>query len=204
MKVKDLFPQALTFFVAAPASDILNRMEKDPVSDKEQRISQMRKEISMIPKYDYLVMNGDGMLDESISLIHGIVTGNKQKTAARLDSVEQLRKEFANIQVPSGVEKGTPVSAPFIVRKEDNTIFHIGDKVIHFKWEMNRDCDVNDYVYEITGFPKNTETEEELVSYRSVSHPEKEWARPKEDFLSRVDTAKYPDIKQGYRFVKFN
>lgn len=204
MKIKDLFPQAFTFFVAAPAADILKRMEKEPVSDKEQRISQMQKEISMIPKYDYLVMNGDGMLDQSISLIHGIVTGSKRKTAARLDTIEQLRKEFENIQVPSGAEQETPIPAPCIVRKEDNAIFHIGDKVIHFKWEMNRDRDVKDYVYEITGFPRNTETEEELVAYRSVSHPEKEWARPKKDFLSRVDTFKYPDIKQVYRFVKFN
>lgn len=204
MKIKDLFPQAFTFFVAAPAADILKRMEKEPVSDKEQRISQMQKEISMIPKYDYLVMNGDGMLDQSISLIHGIVTGSKRKTAARLDTIEQLRKEFENIQVPSRAKPETPIPAPCVVRKEDNAIFHIGDKVIHFKWEMNRDRDVNDYVYEITGFPRNTETEEELVAYRSVSHPEKEWARPKKDFLSRVDTFMYPNIKQLYRFVKFN
>lgn len=97
-----------------------------------------------------------------------------------------------------------PVPMPATVRVEDNTIFHIGDKIIHFKWEMNRECDVNDYIYVIIGFPKNTETEEELISYRSVSYPEKEWARPKEVFLSRVDTAKYPDINQTYRFVKLS
>lgn len=181
MKVKDLFPQTVTFFVAAPATDILKRMEKDPVSDKEQRISQMQKEISMIPKYDYLIMNEDGKLDENISLIHGIVMGNKQKSVARLDTAERLRKEYESIRIPY-VEKEIPVPVPSTVRMEDNTIFHIGDKVIHFKWEMNRECDVNDYIYVITGFPKNTETEEELISYRSVSYPEKEWARPKENF----------------------
>lgn len=203
MKVKNLFPQALTFFVADPAADILKRMQKDPVSDKEQRISQMQKEVSMIPKYDYLIMNEDGKLDENISLIHGIVMGNKQKSAAKLNTAEQLRKEYESIRIPS-VEKEIPVPVPCTIRLEDNTIFHIGDKVIHFKWEMNRDRDVNDYIYVITGFPKNTETEEELISYRSVSYSEKEWARPKEDFLSRVDTAKYPGINQTYRFVKLS
>lgn len=204
MKIKDLFPQALTFFVAASATDILKRMEKEPVSDKEQRISQMRKEISTIPKYDYLVMNGDGMIDQSISLIHGIVTGSKRKTAARLDTIEQLRKEFENMQVLSGAEQETPILAPCVVRKEDNAIFHIGDKVIHFKWELNRDRDIQNYMYEITGFPRNTETEEEYVAYRSVSHPDKEWIRPYTNFIGEVDHMRYPDVKQKYRFAKLD
>lgn len=105
MKVKDLFPQALTFFVAAPAKDILKRMEENSVADKNLRISQMQKESLLIPKYDYLIINGEGKLKENVSLIHGVVTGNKQKTATRLDTIEQLRKEFANIQFPSGLEK---------------------------------------------------------------------------------------------------
>lgn len=201
MKVKDLFPQALTFFVAAPAKDILKRMEENSVADKNLRISQMQKESLLIPKYDYLIINGEGKLEENVSLTHGVVTGNKQKTATRLDTIEQLRKEFANIQFHSGLKKGIPVPAPCIFRNEDKTIFHIGDKIIHFKWEMTRDRDINDYIYIITGFPKNTETEEQYVAYRSVSHPEKEWVRPVEDFLSKVNREKYPDVQQKYRFI---
>ena len=142
-------------------------------------------------------MNGEGKLEENVSLIHGIVTGNKQKTAAKLDTIEQLRKEFA-----SGMEKETLVPAPCIFRNKDKTIFHVGDKIVHFKWEMNREHNVNDYIYIITGFPKNTETEEQYVAYRSVSHPEKEWVRPVEDFLSDVNREKYPDVQQKYRFVR--
>lgn len=197
MKVKELFPQALTFFVAAPAKDILKRMEENSIADKNLRISQIQKESLLIPKYDYLIMNGEGKLEENVSLIHGIVTGNKQKTAAKLDTIEQLRKEFA-----SGMEKETLVPAPCIFRNEDKTIFHVGDKIVHFKWEMNREHNVNDYIYIITGFPKNTETEEQYVAYRSVSHPEKEWVRPVEDFLSDVNREKYPDVQQKYRFVR--
>ena len=201
MKVKELFPQAVTFFVAAPAEDILKRMEKNSVSDKEQRISQMKKESLLIPKYDYLIMNGEGKLDENVSLIHGIITGNKQKTAAKLNTVEQLHKEFEHIQFPSHLEKEVPIPLG-MGRIGDKNLFRIGDRVIHFKWEMNRNRDVNDYIYIITGFPKNTETKEQCVAYRSVSHPEREWVSPVDDFLSDVNREKYPNVQQKYRFVR--
>ena len=80
--------------------------------------------------------------------------------------------------------------------------FHVGDKVIHFKWELNSEHTDN-YIYEITGFPKNTETEEQYVAYRSVADPSKEWVRPIMEFMSEVDHQKYPEIKQKYRFVKY-
>lgn len=84
----------------------------------------------------------------------------------------------------------------------DKNTFHVGDKVIHFKWELNSEHTDN-YIYEITGFPKNTETEEQYVAYRSVADPSKEWVRPIMEFLSEVDHQKYPEIKQKYRFVKY-
>lgn len=43
--------------------------------------------------------------------------------------------------------------------------------------------------------------EKQYVAYRFVSHPEKEWVRPVEYFLSKVNREKYPDVQQKYRFV---
>ena len=43
--------------------------------------------------------------------------------------------------------------------------------------------------------------EKQYVAYRFVSHPEKEWVRPVEDFLSKVNREKYPDVQQKYRFA---
>lgn len=200
MKVKEIFPQALSIFVAAPAEDILKRMQETPVSNQNKRIDEMLLEISVIPKYDYLILNKQGKLEKSVDLIHGIIRGSQQKTSLNLDVIERLKKEFESIQKLT--EMSVPASS--VVRTDDKSIFHVGDTVIHFKWEMNRDRDIQDYVYEITGFPKNTETEEEYVAYRSVSHPDKEWVRLYTDFVSEVDHAKYPDIKQKYRFVKVN
>ena len=97
-------------------------------------------------------------------------------------------------------EKKEQKTEPYLVR--DKNTFHVGDKVIHFKWETNKDH-ANDYIYEITGFPKNTETEEQYVAYRSVVDLSKEWVRPIMEFLSEVDHQKYPEIKQKYRFVKY-
>ena len=97
-------------------------------------------------------------------------------------------------------EKKEQKTEPCLVR--DKNTFHVGDKVIHFKWETNKDH-ANDYIYEITGFPKNTETEEQYVAYHSVVDLSKEWVRPIMEFLSEVDHQKYPEIKQKYRFVKY-
>lgn len=97
-------------------------------------------------------------------------------------------------------EKKEQKLEPCLIRGKNT--FHVGDKVIHFKWELNSEHTDN-YIYEITGFPKNTETEEQYVAYRSVADPSKEWVRPIMEFLSEVDHQKYPEIKQKYRFVKY-
>lgn len=96
MKVKSLYPTAISFFVAAPAPDLKARMERTETTeeDRRNRLAQIRKEISMIPKYDYLIMNGNGMLEKNIELVHNIIKGQKAKTSANLDVLEQLRKEY--------------------------------------------------------------------------------------------------------------
>lgn len=65
-----------------------------------------------------------------------------------------------------------------------------GDKFRHFKGT----------VYTVIALAKHTETEEELVIYRDEQGST--WARPVDMFCSPVDTEKYPNIKQKYRFEK--
>lgn len=83
----------------------------------------------------------------------------------------------------------------------------VGDIMRHFKWETLSDEDKkkNKYLYEIVGYVKHTETGEELVIYKALYHTlkfeRKFCARPIEMFMSKVDTEKYPDIKQPYRFM---
>lgn len=96
MKVKSLYPTAISFFVAAPAPDLKARMERTETTeeDRRNRLAQIRKEITMIPKYDYLIMNGNGMLEKNIELVHNIIKGQKTKTSVNLDAIEKLKNEY--------------------------------------------------------------------------------------------------------------
>lgn len=52
---------------------------------------------------------------------------------------------------------------------------------------------------EVMGVAKDSETLEEMVVYRHLDTKEM-WVRSKTAFLSEVDKAKYPEVKQIYRF----
>lgn len=60
----------------------------------------------------------------------------------------------------------------------------------HFKGKLYL---VEDIIY-------HSETGEKMVAYRALYGEYKLWCRPYDMFLSEVDHAKYPDIKQKYRF----
>lgn len=64
-----------------------------------------------------------------------------------------------------------------------------GQKFKHFKGA----------VVEVLELAKDSETLESVVVYRHMDTDEV-WVRPEEMFNSLVDTNKYPDVKQKYRF----
>ena len=51
-------------------------------------------------------------------------------------------------------------------------------------------------LYEVLAVAKHSETEEELVIYRNVEHPEKIWARPLSMWQETVE-------RGGQRFLRF-
>lgn len=91
----------------------------------------------------------------------------------------------------------------------DDRTFSVGDIVKHFKRETIANPGAL-YLYQINNFAKNTETGEILVIYTALYNSEAlkvhkdTFARPAEMFFSLVDTAKYPDIKQVWRFEHFD
>lgn len=85
-----------------------------------------------------------------------------------------------------------------------------GNIVQHFKREMVEDKERSmEYLYIIEAIATHTETGDKLVVYRAL-YKNKEigvhfnaFARPYDMFMSEVDHEKYPEIKQKYRFEKF-
>lgn len=88
------------------------------------------------------------------------------------------------------------------------TDIRIGDIVQHFKREILSNPG-NLYLYKILAFAEHTETKEILVIYQALyKDPSKNinytiFAQSINLFMSEVEHKKYPDIKQKYRFEKY-
>lgn len=55
-------------------------------------------------------------------------------------------------------------------------------------------------LYIVEDIAYHSETEEKMVVYRALYGERKLWCRPYYLFISEVDHAKYPGVKQKYRF----
>lgn len=82
-----------------------------------------------------------------------------------------------------------------------------GDVVRHFKREMLTEEQrekSNKYLYYISDIALDADTGEKLVIYKALYPPYSTFVRPVKDFMSAVDTVKYPYIDQSFRFEKVN
>lgn len=93
-----------------------------------------------------------------------------------------------------------------------NNCFNKGDILKHFKRETVTEEQLKEepnlYLYEVIGTARHTETQEEIMIYKPLYHTDcvdgvDFAARPLDMFISEVDHVKYPNIKQKYRFEKY-
>ena len=59
-------------------------------------------------------------------------------------------------------------------------------------------------LYQVKFIAKDSEKKEKQVVYQAMYPPYEMWVRPLDMFISEVDTLKYPDCKQKYRFEKID
>jgi hypothetical protein len=69
----------------------------------------------------------------------------------------------------------------------------IGREFRHFKGNL----------YRLEGFAKDSETLEEMVVYRALYGAQETWVRPYAMFMEEVDREKYPQVRQKFRFEKY-
>lgn len=84
--------------------------------------------------------------------------------------------------------------------------FHPGDIVQHFKRELLQERlgqEPCQYLYEVVSWARHSETDERYVVYRALYGSRETWVRPYAMFMEEVDRQKYPQVRQKFRFEKF-
>ncbi len=81
IQVKENFPDSILLFILPPSIEILrNRLEGRGTDDQdviERRMANATKEIQLVHKYDYSVVNDK--LDEAVSAVESIIKGQRCK-----------------------------------------------------------------------------------------------------------------------------
>lgn len=120
--------------------------------------------------------------------------------ANEYEIIEQSNKDTENNKDTDN-KKATEKAELEDIKFNDSRI-KVGDIVKHFKREWVDEA-TSEYLYKVLAFASHTETGERLVIYQGMYAPFKICARPYEMFMSKVDKDKYPDVKQEYRFEKY-
>ncbi len=96
LKVKEKNPDMLLAFVVAPSvEEIRNRLNGRGTESKqviEERMAQIKREVQIIPKYDYLIVNED--VDRSVEVLNNIVESERCKVEKNREFIEKLEKEI--------------------------------------------------------------------------------------------------------------
>lgn len=95
MQVKSKMPDAVAIMLTPPNGEILrNRLTGRGTEDEceiEKRLARAKEEVLLMPKYDYSVVNEDGMVDDCAEKIYSIIIAEHHKTAYTKSIMEQFK-----------------------------------------------------------------------------------------------------------------
>lgn len=98
LQVKELFPEAVLFFVMPPnVQEIYNRLKGRGTETEEVILKRMKRgqeEAETIAKYDYLLINDD--LNETVTRLHETVNSARNAAERNKDLVARIREEFVS------------------------------------------------------------------------------------------------------------
>jgi guanylate kinase len=85
--IRSKLPEALTIFIMPPSTEALQRrLEHRGTETPEERAVRLRNaeiEMAAAPEYDYVVVNEDGKLDQTVDEIARIISKESKKKSSR-------------------------------------------------------------------------------------------------------------------------
>jgi len=85
--LRRLIPEAVfIFLVPSSEEELLHRLKARHTEDEatlKLRLSKFHEEMKSLPEFDYVVVNADGKLDETVQTILAIITAEKCRTKPR-------------------------------------------------------------------------------------------------------------------------
>lgn len=94
MQIKEKFSEVVTIMLTPPDVKTLERRlagrNTETKAEIEKRLNTAKKEMELLPKYDYSVVNEDGMADECADLIYTIMKAEHQKTTYTKSIMEKF------------------------------------------------------------------------------------------------------------------
>ena len=97
IQVKKLFPEAVAIMLLPPSAKLLESRLRGRGTETEEviknRLKRAREELKLLHHYDYLVVNGEGMIDDCAELIVDIISAEHSKTMRMTDFAEKFFEE---------------------------------------------------------------------------------------------------------------
>ncbi|MBQ7670202.1 MAG: guanylate kinase [Clostridia bacterium] len=97
IQVKKLFPEAVAIMLLPPSAKLLESRLRGRGTETEEviknRLKRAREELKLLHHYDYLVVNGEGMIDDCAELIVDIISAEHSKTLRMTDFAENFFEE---------------------------------------------------------------------------------------------------------------